>query len=290
MQFNLFIVIGIGLAAMFFGYFFGLFEGRGQGYKQRKKEETEEKKIQTPVITPPAPKENNLLKLSLDQNNQLRLDVDGERADAAQLTTEQRKRLIALMVTLRPWIDASAPKPSAPPQPVPPRPIPSTPITAPPSMTMPISQRISKPTAPADDKMPPLPSRTGRHAGAASQTVRAEEPKKKEAAPVPQPMSKPIAPVPASKPVLSRVEAPSKKGEAAPTTMVGQIDAILQAHLASLPLEKRGVRLIESPEGGVVVMVGLTKYNGVSEVPDPQVQAMIRAAIAEWENKYTPGI
>jgi len=89
---------------------------------------------------------------------------------------------------------------------------------------------------------------------------------------------------------LSRVEAPSKKGEAAPTTMVGQIDAILQAHLASLPLEKRGVRLIESPEGGVVVMVGLTKYNGVSEVPDPQVQAMIRAAIAEWENKYTPGI
>jgi len=44
MQFNLFIVIGIGLAAMFFGYFFGLFEGRGQGYKKRKKEEPEEKK------------------------------------------------------------------------------------------------------------------------------------------------------------------------------------------------------------------------------------------------------
>ena len=53
MQFNLFIVIGIGLAAMFFGYFFGLFEGRGQGYKKRKKEEPEEKKIQPPVIAPP---------------------------------------------------------------------------------------------------------------------------------------------------------------------------------------------------------------------------------------------
>ena len=47
---------------------------------------------------------------------------------------------------------------------------------------------------------------------------------------------------------------------------------------------------IAVPEGGVVVMVGLTKYNGVGEVPDPQVQAMIRAAIAEWENRYTPGI
>jgi hypothetical protein len=231
MQFNLFVVIGIGLAAMFFGYFFGLFEGRGQGYKKRKKEEPEEKRIQPPVITPPAPaapKENNLLKLSLDSNSQLRLELDGQRADTTQLAPEQRKRLIDLMVTMRPWIDASAPKPSAPPQPVPPQPIPSTPI----------------------------------------------------AASISQPISKPITPAPTSK----------KKEEAAPTTMVGQIDAILQAHLAGLPMENRGIRLIESPEGGVVVMVGLTKYNGVGEVPDPQVQAVIRAAIAEWENKYTPGI
>jgi len=71
--------------------------------------------------------------------------------------------------------------------------------------------------------------------------------------------------------------------------MVGQIDAILQAHLADSLLANRGVRLIESPEGGVVVMVGLSKYSGVGEVPDPQVQGMIRAAIAEWEKKYTPG-
>ncbi len=191
------------------------------------------------MIAPPAaPKENNLLKLSLDNNNQLQLEVDGQGVDAAQLAPEQRKRLIDLMVTMRPWIDASAPKPSAPPQPVPSRLIPPTPI----------------------------------------------------AASISQPISTPIAPVPASMPVLNRVEVPTKKGEAAPTTMVGQIDAILQTHLASLPLENRGIRLIESPEGGVVVMVGLTKYNGVGEVPDPQVQAMIRAAIAEWENRYTPGI
>jgi hypothetical protein len=72
--------------------------------------------------------------------------------------------------------------------------------------------------------------------------------------------------------------------------MVGQIDAILQGHLASLPLESRVIRLIESLEGDVAVMVGLTKYNGVGEVPDPQVQDMIRAAIAEWEDTYTPGI
>jgi hypothetical protein len=286
MQLNLFILIGIGLAAMFFGYGFGLFEGRGQGYKKRKKEETEEKKIQPPVM---APKENNLLRLIMDNGNQLRLEVDDQRADAAQLAPEQRKRIIDLLMKLRPWIDASALKPSAPPQPVSPRPIHSAPIAASHSGTGPISQHMSKAKAPAADRMPPLPKR--KHASVTAQTVKVEEPKKKEeATPVPQPISKRIAPVPASKSVRSRVEVPSKKGEAVPSTMVGQIDAILQAHLASLPLENRVIRLIESPEGDVAVMVGLTKYNGVGEVPDPQVQDMIRAAIAEWEDTYTPGI
>ena len=69
-----------------------------------------------------------------------------------------------------------------------------------------------------------------------------------------------------------------------------QIDAILQAHLAGSPLEDRGVFLTQSPEGGVIVYVGLTRYTGVDEVPDAEVKAAIRAAISEWENKYTPGL
>jgi hypothetical protein len=50
------------------------------------------------------------------------------------------------------------------------------------------------------------------------------------------------------------------------------------------------VFLTQSPEGGVIVYVGLTKYMGVDSVPDPEIKAAIRAAISEWENKYTPGI
>ncbi len=71
--------------------------------------------------------------------------------------------------------------------------------------------------------------------------------------------------------------------------MIGQIDAILQAKLVGTPLATRGVRLVESANGGAMVVVGLNRYAEVGDVPDPDVQAVIRAAIAEWENKYTPG-
>ena len=39
-----------------------------------------------------------------------------------------------------------------------------------------------------------------------------------------------------------------------------------------------------------MVWVGVDKYETVDDVPDEQVKAAIRAAIAEWENKYTPGL
>lgn len=73
-------------------------------------------------------------------------------------------------------------------------------------------------------------------------------------------------------------------------SIVNQIDSILQASLVGTPLEDRGVFLAQSPEGGVMVYVGLTKYMGIEDVPDPEIKAAIRAAITEWENKYTPGL
>jgi hypothetical protein len=48
--------------------------------------------------------------------------------------------------------------------------------------------------------------------------------------------------------------------------------------------------LAQSPEGGVNVYVGLTRYLAIEDVPDAQIKAAIRAAIAEWEDKYTPGL
>jgi hypothetical protein len=40
----------------------------------------------------------------------------------------------------------------------------------------------------------------------------------------------------------------------------------------------------------VEVYVGLQKFHTVDDVPYEIVKKTIRAAIAEWEKKYTPGI
>lgn len=95
--------------------------------------------------------------------------------------------------------------------------------------------------------------------------------------------SQPGTPKPAVIPIEDRPAAPTN-------SIVTQIDTILQARLNGTPLEERGIFLTQSAEGGVIVYVGLTRYNGVDEVPDPEIKAAIRAAITEWENKYTPGL
>ncbi len=245
MEFNLFALLGISLAAMFFGYFFGLFEGRGQGYKKRKKEEESDKDarpaVQTPLPAPsppvvPAERGTNLLKLSLDEKEQPRLELDSQRVDTSQLAPEQRKRLIDLMLVMRPWVEAGR------------------------------AQKTSEGMAQAVSAQP-MPA-----AGTA---------------PISQPRSTPIPAAPVQPTALETAPAANVVG--APTTMVGQIDAILQTNLVGTPLAGQGIRLVESPEGGAMVVVGMKHYAGVGEVPDPEVQAVIRAAIAEWEKRYTPG-
>jgi len=72
-------------------------------------------------------------------------------------------------------------------------------------------------------------------------------------------------------------------------SIVNQIDTVLQARLVDTPLEKAGIRLQESPEGGVEVIVGLEKFATVDDVRDAAIKKEIRAAITEWEEKYVPG-
>jgi hypothetical protein len=112
-----------------------------------------------------------------------------------------------------------------------------------------------------------------------------------QAAPLPsQPAPLPrISPTPAAR-MKEATAVNSDQPAAPPDSIVAQIDSILQARIAGSLLEQRRVFLSQSPEGGVIVHVGLDKYSGVDEVPDAEITSVIRAAIAEWEKKYTPGL
>ncbi|MBC7879255.1 MAG: hypothetical protein H7Y59_18960 [Anaerolineales bacterium] len=73
-------------------------------------------------------------------------------------------------------------------------------------------------------------------------------------------------------------------------SIVAQIDTVLQRRLIDTSLATRGIRLTESTIGSVEVYVGLNKYPSIDDVPDLEIKDAIRAAIAEWEQKYIPGM
>ena len=73
-------------------------------------------------------------------------------------------------------------------------------------------------------------------------------------------------------------------------SIVNQIDTVVPTRLMNTKFAKSGIRLQESVQGGVEVYVGLQKFSTVDDVPDEAIKSEIRAAIAEWEEKYTPGM
>ncbi|MGB9800956.1 MAG: hypothetical protein ACPLUL_12765 [Thermanaerothrix sp.] len=66
-------------------------------------------------------------------------------------------------------------------------------------------------------------------------------------------------------------------------SIVEQIDAILQELLATSPYADRRVRLVEEPQHGVVVWVGLERYGSIDDVPDEGIRALIQEAVRRWE-------
>ncbi len=68
-------------------------------------------------------------------------------------------------------------------------------------------------------------------------------------------------------------------------SIVGMIDEVLQKKLESSPLAGKRIRLEEGEVGEVIVFVGAVRYSGVDAVPDEDIKAIIRAAIADWDKK-----
>jgi len=112
-----------------------------------------------------------------------------------------------------------------------------------------------------------------------------------QTAPGPDPVQEAVPrPVQSAPQPLSAAKKPEAEKNISAMSIVQQVDTVLQARLMNTPLAKQGIRLQESIQGGVEVYVGLNKYNAVDDVPDEAIKDAIRAAIAEWEKKYTPGL
>ncbi|MFP3854409.1 MAG: hypothetical protein ACLFWD_08975 [Anaerolineales bacterium] len=67
-----------------------------------------------------------------------------------------------------------------------------------------------------------------------------------------------------------------------PGSMVQQINDILGEKLADRDSGPQAVRLMEGVGGSIRVYIGVESYS-IDEVPDEEVKALIRQAVAEWE-------
>lgn len=67
-------------------------------------------------------------------------------------------------------------------------------------------------------------------------------------------------------------------------SIVAQIDEILQAKLEGIHLDDQGIRLVEGPDQGMVIEVGLNHYTEIDAVPDERVRQLIRLSVADWES------
>jgi len=90
-----------------------------------------------------------------------------------------------------------------------------------------------------------------------------------------------IPPVKPSSPIPVEPEKPAT----VVNSMVYQINEILQTRLVGTNLAGLGIRLLESTTGSVLVYIGLQKYEGIDSVPDPDIKAIIRQSVSDWEKK-----
>lgn len=78
---------------------------------------------------------------------------------------------------------------------------------------------------------------------------------------------------------------PVSSPSGATLSIVEQIDAILQQHIAADPtLAGRDIQLTQKPAGGVLIKVDGSYYEHPREIEDPKIQLLIKRALQEWES------
>jgi len=70
-----------------------------------------------------------------------------------------------------------------------------------------------------------------------------------------------------------------------PSSMIAQIDEILQGALPHTFLKNRSIRLVEKPGQGMQVVVDGKAYEGIGDVPEEPVRLLIQRCVRHWEKQ-----
>lgn len=73
--------------------------------------------------------------------------------------------------------------------------------------------------------------------------------------------------------------------EVKPLSLISEIDDILQEKLSDSPLSEKGIKLTENHKKEITIWVGLESYAAIDDVPDPEIQAIIKESVQDWENQ-----
>jgi hypothetical protein len=110
-----------------------------------------------------------------------------------------------------------------------------------------------------------------------------------QSAPQPAPVRTAASPVPSATAAQTLPVTNLSEKEFKALSIIAQIDHVFQTRIIGTPYETMGIRIFEGSVGSVEVKIGGTKYSSIDDVPDADIKRIIRAAIAEWEEKYIPG-
>jgi hypothetical protein len=88
--------------------------------------------------------------------------------------------------------------------------------------------------------------------------------------------------------ILSRVFTTDKGASASKLvekSIAAQVDEIVQERLPGSPFKNHLISVTDLPGGGLLVKVDGTSYEGIGDVPDPEIRTFLRECVTEWETR-----
>ncbi len=183
-----------------------------------------------------------------------------------ELTSDQKRRVLRLLEGWNNWAGYK----------------PASAATALPDA--PVAQKIQQQSAKIDPEIISDPFAAGIFASVdpiVKQSIMGEAPKQEKLEDLGIEVPKFVEPIPA----VVRITTPVPPAKIEPLSIIEQINEVIKRLAANTQFEVKNIHLVDNGHQGVVVWVGSEHFEGVDEVPYPDVKQLIKAAVAKWEEE-----